>query len=310
MTRLTFIVPFYNVESYIEECIRSLYNQNIPQSEYEVICVDDCSQDGSRAIVERLQNEYPTLKLLVHTENKRQGGARNTGLKVAQGEYMWFVDSDDQVIPNVLGNLLALAEKSELDMLQFNYVRSAEENGNANHDEIGEIQDGETYLFGDKSPKWSEKVIGPWLQLFRRQFLIDNHLIFIERIQYEDTDFVIHAFLKAKRVQYYPIDAYIYRENRCSTTLVVASPQKIAWKVNQVVRCMQLAEMSTTSNARKGIIEMVSNMFSAMRGEIKKFDVRNKYIYIKNLTTDIGVCKRYMSWRTWLAIRYGITWFI
>ena len=57
MLRLSFIVPFYNVEPYIEECIRSLYNQNIPQEEYEVICVDDCSPDGSRAIVERLQKE-------------------------------------------------------------------------------------------------------------------------------------------------------------------------------------------------------------------------------------------------------------
>ena len=309
MIRLSFIVPFYDVEPYIEECIRSLYHQDIPKSEYEVICVDDCSPDGSRAIVERLQKEYPTLRLLTHTTNKRQGGARNTGLREAQGIYIWFVDSDDQVCPDVLGSLLNLAEDNELDILQFNYVRSAQKNEGSS-EEVGSTQDGETYLFGDKSPKWSEKVTGPWLQLYRRQFLIDNHLAFIEGVQYEDTDFVIHAFLKAKRVQYYPIDAYLYRENRSSTTLVVASPQKFAWKVNQLVRCAQLAEMSTTSNAKECILEMVSNIFSAMRGEVKKFDVRNKYIYLKNLTSSISVCRRYMSWRTWLAIRYGITWFI
>ena len=310
MIRLSFIVPFYDVEPFIEECIRSLYHQDIPRSEYEVICVDDCSPDSSRAIVERLQKEYPTLRLLTHTTNKRQGGARNTGLREAKGEYVWFVDSDDQLCTNVLRNILDLAEENELDILQFNYVRSTKEYGNAHYDESGKIQEGETYLFGDKSPKWSEKITGPWLQLYRRQFLIDNHLAFIEGVQYEDTDFVIQAFLKAKRVQYYPIDAYLYRENRSSTTLVVASPQKFAWKVNQLVRCAQLAEMCRTVRAKDCIIKMASNMFSAMRGEVKKFDVRNKYIYIKNLTSSIGVCKRYMSWRTWLAIRYGITWFI
>ena len=88
MIRLSFIVPVYGVEKYIEECIRSLYNQDIPQSEYEVICVDDCSPDGSRAIVERLQTEYPTLHLICHAENKRQGGARNTGLREAKGQYI------------------------------------------------------------------------------------------------------------------------------------------------------------------------------------------------------------------------------
>ena len=100
MIRLSFIVPFYNVEPYIEECVRSLYAQDIPQEEYEVICVDDCSPDGSRAIVERLQKEYPTLRLLIHTENKRQGGARNTGMRESNGKYVWFVDADDYIQPN------------------------------------------------------------------------------------------------------------------------------------------------------------------------------------------------------------------
>ena len=108
MLRLSFIVPFYNVEPYIEECIRSLYNQDIPWAEYEVICVDDCSPDGSRAIVERLQKAYPTLRLLKTPENLRQGGARNMGLDVAQGKYIWFVDSDDYIMPNCLKYMLNL----------------------------------------------------------------------------------------------------------------------------------------------------------------------------------------------------------
>ena len=119
MIRLSIIVPFYGVEKYIEECIRSLYDQDIPMEEYEVICVDDCSPDGSRAIVERLQKEYPTLRLLTHTENKRQGGARNTALKEARGEYVWFVDGDDTIQSNCLGRLIKTASDNHLDVLRF-----------------------------------------------------------------------------------------------------------------------------------------------------------------------------------------------
>ena len=77
MLRLSIIVPFYNVEQYIEQCIRSLYNQDIPREEYEVICVDDCSRDKSSFIIKRLQKEYKTLQLIQLQQNIKQGGARN-----------------------------------------------------------------------------------------------------------------------------------------------------------------------------------------------------------------------------------------
>lgn len=309
MCRLSFIVPFYNVEPYIEECIRSLYHQDIPQSEYEVICVDDCSPDGSRAIAERLQKEYPTLRLLTHTTNKRQGGARNTGLSEARGRYIWFVDSDDQVCQNVLGNLLEMAEKNELDILQCEYVRSVDKCMPMSKDN-GEIQDGETYLFRDNYLNWTEKISGPWMQIFRRQLLLDNHLEFIEGVQYEDTDYLLHAFIKAKKVQYSSICGYIYRENRSSTTLSVASPIKLAWMVNQLVRCAQFADMCSTLGSKECIIKMVSNSLSSLRREIKAITNNDKYIYVRNLSPTIKDCKSFMTWRTWLALRYGITWFI
>jgi cellulose synthase/poly-beta-1,6-N-acetylglucosamine synthase-like glycosyltransferase len=97
-------------------------SEDIPHEEYEVICVDDCSPDGSRAIVEQLQQEYPTLRLVCHERNKKLGGARNTGLKEAKGRYIWFVDSDDTISPNILQTLLKTAENSNLDILQFDYT--------------------------------------------------------------------------------------------------------------------------------------------------------------------------------------------
>ena len=164
MIRLSFIVPVYNVEPYIEECIRSLYNQDIPQEVYEVICVDDCSPDGSRAIVERLQKEYPTLKLLIHTENKRQGGARNTGMKVAQGRYIWFVDSDDYIKPNCLKSLLEQAEKEDLDILDFDFDADYSKQPfrkNVESYEMGPCS-GADYVFSQRQGRWSWRCVCVW----------------------------------------------------------------------------------------------------------------------------------------------------
>ncbi len=309
MIRLSFIVPFYNVEPYIEECIRSLYAQDIPMEEYEVICVDDCSPDGSRAIVERLQKEYPTLQLISHSVNKRQGGARNTGLRAAHGEYIWFIDSDDYICSNVLSQLLATAEKKRLDIMQFDFMRSSDSKI-VQYNEPQAVQDGESYIFHDQSLKWSDRICGPWQQLVRRQFLLKEQISFIENAQYEDTDFMLLAFLNAQRVQYFPISAYIYRANRESTTLSSASPQKLAWKINQLVRCGLLIDMCRTAVAKATITDMLYKSFSAVRQELKRFTWHDKQIYRCNITSTLRRCKQYMTWRTWLAIRYGITWFI
>lgn len=309
MLRLSFIVPFYNVEPYIEECIRSLYAQDIPQSEYEVICVDDCSPDGSRAIVERLQNEYPTLKLLVHAENKRQGGARNTGLKEAKGRYIWFVDSDDVVMANTLQTLLLIAESHELNILQFDYTRDFNKRSNSKI-VIGEIRHGEAYLFGDALFDWVDALNGPWRQLIERKFLIDNNLRFIEGEQYEDTDYLIKIFLKAERVQHVSLIAYRYRENADSTTLTCLTPTNLAWQVNQYVRITKLVEQTRMPESRKKLIKMIGLSLTELRKYIKNYNYADRRIYRKTTSKELRLCRPYVKWRTWFAIRYGITWFL
>ena len=308
MLRLSIIVPFYNVEPYIEECIHSLYNQDIPTDEYEVICVDDCSPDDCRNIIEKLQTEFPTLKLVCHEKNKKQGGARNTGLKAAQGKYIWFVDSDDYIYPNVLRLLLESVEKNEVDIIQFDYTRDGE--SIAKNRQLGKFITGEAYLFNNISQDWFYKIVGAWRQLFSRDFLETNQLRYIEGAMYEDTDYLLHAFLLADKVQHISIDAYHYRINNESVTIAPISPIKLAWRVNQLVRCSQLIKLTKSSIARKTIQEMVANSLSLLRKETKNFSLSQKHEYIKYLTPTIKYCRPFMSWRTWLAIKYAITWFI
>lgn len=308
MIRLSIIVPFYGVEKYIEECIRSLYDQDIPQEEYEVLCVDDCSPDGSRAIVELLQKEYPTLRLLTHSENKRQGGARNTGLREAKGEYVWFVDSDDYIMPNCMKSILDHAENEGLEILQFDYTKGKQQM--LLRDVNNDIMQGEEYLFGDGASLWYDKVIGPWRQIIKRQFLIDNRLHFVEGVQYEDTDYMLKAFINARKVQHIPLKAYGYRYTVDSTTYRVLSPLKLAWRVNQIARCVELMGITKTENAKRALGQMASNAYLRIRDEIKQLNLNQKCEYVRNLRSKVIVCKPYVNWRTWLAIRYGITLFV
>ena len=310
MVRLSIIVPFYNVEAYIEECIHSLYNQDIATEEYEVLCVDDCSQDGSRTIIKHLQKKYSTLKLLTHNENKRQGGARNTGLEKAKGNYVWFVDSDDYVSPNIICNLLCAAEGNNVDILQFDYhgenriVRDEYYDGST-------IQNGEDFLFKANAKDWIKKINGPWRQFFRKDFLVKSKVRFVEYVQYEDTDFILKAFLKAQRVQYVKIDAYCYRANLASTTLSCSSPVKLAWMVNQLMRCAQCISLAKSDKAKSEIAEMARLSLSSLRKHIKTYKLAERQLYINNLSNqNIMECIKYMNWRTLMAVRFGITLFI
>ena len=307
MLRLSIIVPFYNVEPYIEECIRSLYAQDIPLDDYEVICVDDCSPDGSRAIVERLQKEFPTLKLTCHDKNKKVGGARNTGVKEAKGKNVWFVDSDDYIYPNVLRRLLDIAEQNNLDILQFNHVKG--EISTNDSQKISDITTGEDYLFNHVTSDWYDKIGGAWKQLFKHDFLFNASLEFIEGAMYEDTDYLLHAFLAANKVQYISLTAYHYRINNESITITPVTPMKLAWHVNQIIRCGKLVDKPSSLAAKETIATMVSHTLSQLRKDVAKFSMKEKLVYINHLE-DIQSCKKFMSWRTWLAIRYGITWFV
>ena len=107
---LSFIVPVYNVEKYLPECLDSLLNQDIPHEDYEIVCINDGSTDGSLEIL----REYEKLHPNVHVIDQANGGvcmARNAGLDAAKGEYIWFVDADDWVSPNCLHEIRKQLDK-------------------------------------------------------------------------------------------------------------------------------------------------------------------------------------------------------
>ena len=122
--KLSIIVPVYNVEPWLERCLRSLMEQDIPKDEYEIIVVNDGSPDNSLDIVIKLQKEAANI-ILIDQKNQGVSVARNNGIKKASGEYLLFIDSDDFVKKNSLSEILRQTQVNNLDVLHLNQATVA-----------------------------------------------------------------------------------------------------------------------------------------------------------------------------------------
>ena len=185
--KLSVIVPVYNMaaEGRLQFCLDSLVNQTI--SDYEIIAVDDASTDNSLEILQEYARKYPDkVQVLAHEVNKRQGGAKNTGLKAAAGEWIGFIDSDDWVTPDYYEKLLNRAEETGADMVgcDYNLVTS-------HTFEVGQvIQNNSAEQTGSLDREKHGKLImrsgSMVIKIYRHQVIEDNHLDFPEGIFYED----------------------------------------------------------------------------------------------------------------------------
>ena len=226
MPIISYILPLYNVERYLAGCLDSIYAQNISEEDFEVICVNDCSPDNSREIVLEYQKKHQNLVLIDHTENKKAGGARNTGLVAAKGEYVWFVDADDSIAAGAAVAVLKACEKNDLDALCFNYqlVYLNETKQEIVFEKSVVPAAGADFLldvFGDGVVYHLGYAVRA---VYRRELLLENKISFPENLIYgEDTTFMAETCVCGQRVMAITDVLYNYhqREQSSSTQLMV-----------------------------------------------------------------------------------------
>jgi Glycosyltransferases involved in cell wall biogenesis len=212
--RLSIIIPFYNVERFIADCLDSVFNQDIPLSDYEVICVNDGSPDHSRDIVLQYMERFPNLRLIEHEKNKKLGAARNTGRTIARGRYIWNVDSDDKIVPNCLSEMLGICEENDLDVLEFRPVSFSEEG----EKELPSVPPTQYPLTGLDYMEHLDaytlsQMSSVWRKMIRRSFLDDNG-IFSPEINYgEDVPYSFKVLISARRLMCVSKICYKYRSN-------------------------------------------------------------------------------------------------
>ena len=214
--KLSIIIPAYNAEVYLPQCLDSILAQK--HQSCEVIVVDDGSTDGTAALLER----YPDVKV-VHQENRGMSTARNRGLDEARGEYILFVDSDDLLTDGALETLVA--KLSGEDIIAFNAKKLHDATGEQTyHPTIREPEttDGWTYFCRHRLEATDIHFVCIWQRAYRRQFLIDNNLRFADGIlRAEDDLFTTQAMLTAKTLRTITPCLYIYRIRANSITTTV-----------------------------------------------------------------------------------------
>lgn len=192
LLKVSVIIPAYNVEEFIEECLNSVFSQDF--NSYEVIVVNDGSTDDTLEILNRYNRDHPNM-LIINQQNKGLSGARNAGLKAASGEYVYFCDSDDYIETNTLSLCYETIKKEKRDVLVFQGKIFGDIEGK-NIDQYSFLKKiggktGEKYLGKEFYKNNYKKIIliNTPMMFFLKEFLINNELYYKEGLIHEDFDF-------------------------------------------------------------------------------------------------------------------------
>jgi glycosyltransferase involved in cell wall biosynthesis len=218
---ISIIIPMYNVEAFVERCIRSIETQDISAESYEVIVVNDGSPDNSRAIVIRLMAEYKNI-ILIEQENMGVSVARNRGIEVATGKYLLFIDPDDYIKENCFSSIYRFAAEVDLqvaifpfldDMLKISYISSSTDV------RLEGVRTGiELYKFARRmrGETGADSSCG---MLFQRNYLIENNLMYTNHVPFlEDGEFISRVLCLSGRCGFIDIPFYIRTERPGSAT--------------------------------------------------------------------------------------------
>lgn len=210
--KMSIIVPVYNVEKYLKECLNSIINQSL--REIEVICVNDGSTDHSLEIL----NEYAksdTRIRVISKVNDGLGAARNTGINHAYGEYLGFVDSDDFIDLNMFEELYNRAIEVDADVvignLELYFTDTGETKLYRDYDCYQKLDDKKFFTAYDET--WIVQNIGVWDRIYKKQFIDQYHLRNPEHVIFEDALFSFQTSVLAQRISVINRPFYKYRKN-------------------------------------------------------------------------------------------------
>ena len=231
LCKVSVIIPVYNVEKYLDDCLQSVLKQDF--DDMEILCVDDCSEDGSRQILERYAAKDSRIHIISYAKNGGLSYARNRAMEQAHGKYIYFLDSDDMMPESVLKHLYRIASEDRLDVLKFDF-RTIYEDGlggreklhiSRRREEYRGIYDGQKLAC--QMMKHGDIYLTAWSCLWSCTFLERHHLRFHEGILHEDVPFCFLAFLMAERIRYLSEPCYIYRRRADSITSKTPSVKNI-----------------------------------------------------------------------------------
>ncbi len=304
IVRLSIIVPAYNVEKYLEQCIESCEHQDVPQDEFEVIIINDGSKDNTLEVAHSLAEKYSNI-IVVDQENQGQAVARNKGLDMARGKYVMFVDSDDYLIEHKIGKLLDKQEKLGIEALMFGIIE--------------ELHDGDTKIYPNRSMEYEQIYSGEEIALnynifgsmcaglFKTSLFIDKNLRFEKGFAHEDSDLCFRLYPCIKSIFYVEDCCYFYRYNDVSTDRnnnrknvkrSIESDAIIASRVKQLARSGCFSKAISNRYDKIANSMMVAYFLNVRKEKLwNKSEIEGKLLSLKNrgVYPIVGRC---CSWKT------------
>ena len=279
------IIPVYNVEKYIDRCLKSIISQNY--DDLEIIVVDNGSTDSSGSICDTYANEHSNISVY-HIENQGVGSARNFGLSKARGEFIYFVDSDDYLV----GNLFADFDDklvSDLDLAVFSYYNSFEEDltekqrtekslpFKGNYDKDGFIK-----IF--KELFLSDMLYTVWNKIYRREFLLENNFSFEQYELGEDVRFNLDVYREVNKIYLSQDSYYVYVTGRKGSAMSGYNPKRLQYQLQELKLVDSLLkdwhiDSSNLDNTVKARI-LMSNIYNISK---QKLPVTNKVKLVKEI---------------------------
>ena len=296
---LSIVIPVYNGAKVIDRCLNSIWEQGLDESIYEVICVNDCSNDNTAEIIKQNQLYHCNLRLLSNLYNKRAGGSRNYGVKEAQGKYIVFIDADDYFHPKSLLEVLNILKSQALDILVCDFARHTINcpNNILIHNFVStEIMSGRKFMVVNSLPH------APWKYVFKRELMIDNNCFFEENVNCKDVDWTHKIVFYAKTMKYVPILLIHYILEPNSQT--GSEFKKSMYVINKILcgyRTMQLVNLCNTEEEKNYIIRVAESVYikgliffnTLSTSPIKKREIITHYIITEKQSGLLGLATKY-----------------
>ncbi len=214
MTMVSVIIPIYNVQDYLAECLESILSQTYVN--FEILCINDCSTDDSLAVLRKYAKKDIRIKIWNNDRNRGQAYSRNVGLSNAVGDFILFVDADDFICPDLLQKCMEIVGDSDMVCFDYKQVMGSETDVKQDRYQVEDgMYDGRDFLA--EAVGRESIIIAPWSKLYRRRFLLDNQITFYNGIIYEDILFSFQCYVKARRIYSLKQKLYTYRVREQST---------------------------------------------------------------------------------------------
>jgi len=254
MISISIIIPVYNVEKYIRSCVESIFHQGMDEDSFEVILVNDGTEDKSMDIIADIISSHSNVTV-INQQNQGLSVARNNGLALAKGEYILFVDSDDKLVENSLSQLLNEALKYDVDIAVAEFLDIEDEKDIAssiNNIKFEEISGRQLFMNGFENYVWHK--------IYKKKFLKENNLYFIPGLFFEDIPFTHECYLKVKKCITSNIVLYLYRKRAGSITRSPFNKDRISSAITAITKLFDFEAL--TGNDIEQQNKLYDNIFS------------------------------------------------